>query len=77
MISVSAARRRSLDAKGNKIIVYINQDDEFLSLISVFYLAVDFSDRLDIRRFVLEMRLNGHEFLISIRSHSTLTACSE
>lgn len=42
----------------------------------VFQYAAAFSSRLYVRRFVLGMLLNGHEFLIWIGDRNMPTACS-
>lgn len=43
--------------------------------MSVFQYARDNRDRLDVRRFVLGMRLYGHRFYVCDRQIEYLTAC--
>lgn len=76
MIAVPTRQRRYRIADGNPIIVYMNQNDKVLPPMSGFQYAAAYSDRLDARRFVLGMRLDGHEFLTSVGGRRLLTACS-
>lgn len=76
MIAVPTGRRRYWDADGNKILVYVNQNNEVLPFMSVFQIAAAYSDRLDARRVVLGMCLDGHEFLTSLGGRRLSIACS-
>lgn len=44
--------------------------------MSVFQNVAAYSDRPDVRRFVLEMRVKGHEFLVRADRRQMPTACS-
>lgn len=67
---------RYWDSNDNKVVVHINQNSMVLTLKSVFQFGVAFSNRLDVRRFVLEMRLSEHKILVSIIGRSISTARS-
>lgn len=62
----TAERLPSISIKNNKAPPFM----------SVFQDSAVFPDRLAARRFVLGMRLNGHEFLMYIGGRSIPTACS-
>lgn len=74
MIAVPTGRRCYWDAESN--IVYINQNNEVLPLMSVFQYVAAYSDRQDACRFVLGMCLDGRGFLTAVGGRNVLTACS-
>lgn len=76
MIAGRTDRHCYSDADGIEIFVYINRNIEVRPLMSVFLYVGAYSDRLNARRLVLEMRLDGHVFLTSVSGHNVLTACS-
>lgn len=75
MIAEPTGRRRYWDVDENETIVYINQNNAVVLLLSVSQYAAFFSDRLDACRFVLGMCLNEHEFLITAGGRDMPTAC--
>lgn len=75
-IAVAVGQRRYVDLDGNEVVVSVNSNSEVLPPISVFRYAAAFSERLDARRFVLEVPLSGHEFTIRSGQRVFQTACS-
>lgn len=76
MIAVSTGRRCCRDPNCSKTIVLTNDRDEIVLLTSVFQYAAAFLDRSDVSRFVLGMRLSGHEFLVQAGYRQPPTACT-
>lgn len=76
MIAVPAGRYRYRDADGIAIVVPVISRSEVPFHMSVFQYAAAFSDRLDVRRFVLGVHLNKHEFLVGVNHRQMPTARS-
>lgn len=55
------------NADCNEIVVYVNQNSEVLPPTPEFQYVRAYLKRLDDRRLVLEMRLDEHEFLSSVK----------
>lgn len=64
MLAVLTLRCHYWDADDNEEIVWVNYQDKVLPPMSNFLYAAALSDRSDVPRFVLSMRLFGHELLI-------------
>lgn len=75
LIPVTPVRaERESTADCHLVLVLRNSNEEIIIVLSVFEFARELSDQLDARRIVLEMRLNGTEFMV--RTQSSLRIAS-
>lgn len=58
---------------GKSVLIQRNSAGEIIPIVNVFEFVRNFSDRLDARRFLLGMRLNGTSFMVKEKSSLRIT----